>query len=59
NVQGNTVSPVSRIRSTITELIFVPAEVKDGLYLLNLQLSPLPLDAVPSRPVLYQLNEIA
>ncbi len=41
---------------TITELIFVPDEVKDGLYLLNLQITSLELDASPSKPVLYQLH---
>jgi len=43
---------------TITEMIFVPNEVLDGKYLLNLQIAPFVLDASPSRPVIYQLNEI-
>ena len=38
---------------TITELIFVPNTVKDGLFLLDLQVAPFALDAAPSRPVLY------
>ncbi len=38
---------------TITELIYVPDEVENGLYILNLQLSNVVLDAVPSRPILY------
>ncbi|MCC2545596.1 cyclase family protein [Hymenobacter sp. BT175] len=42
---------------TITELIFVPDEVADGLYLLNLQVTSLELDASPSKPVLYELTE--
>ncbi|GAB2953256.1 cyclase family protein [Hymenobacter coalescens] len=48
-----------RIRrgATITELIFVPDTVPDGLYLLNLQVTMLELDASPSRPVLYALSE--
>lgn len=41
---------------TITELIYVPNEVKDGLYLLNLQIAPFHLDASPSKPVLYALE---
>lgn len=45
----------TRSAATITELIFVPDEVLDGLYLLNLQITSLELDASPSKPVLYQL----
>jgi arylformamidase len=46
-----------RIHSTITELIFVPEEIQDGLYLLNLQIISLEMDASPSKPVLYKLTE--
>src|SRR5690606_9918658 len=45
-----------RQNATITELIFVPDAVKDGLYLLNIQLTSLTLDASPSKPVLYALQ---
>ena len=45
-----------RADATITELIFVSDEVPDGLYLLNLQITSLELDASPSKPVLYRLN---
>ncbi|MGB3590974.1 MAG: cyclase family protein [Nonlabens sp.] len=45
------------LNATITELIYVPDEVVDGLYLLNLQIAPLVNDAAPSRPVLYKLIE--
>lgn len=38
---------------TITELIYVPNEVPDGLYLLNLQFAPFENDASPSRPILF------
>jgi len=44
-----------RREATITELIFVPDEVPDGLYLLNLQVTSLMLDASPSKPILYSL----
>lgn len=40
---------------SITELIFVPDNVPDGRYLLNLQLAPIHNDAVPSRPLLFTL----
>ena len=45
----------TRCGSTITELIFVPDQVKDGLYLLNLQITSLENDASPSKPILYPL----
>ena len=43
---------------TITEMIFVPNEIKDGQYLLNLQVAPFSTDAAPSRPILYKINEL-
>ncbi|WP_066507034.1 cyclase family protein [Rufibacter sp. DG15C] len=49
----------TRLASTITELIFVPDAVADGLYLLNLQVTSLVLDASPSKPVLYALTQAA
>ena len=39
---------------TITELIYVPNNVEDGLYMLNLQVAAFANDAAPSRPVLYK-----
>ena len=44
-----------RIDATITELIFVPNNVSDGVYLLNIQMASFENDASPSRPVLYKL----
>jgi kynurenine formamidase len=41
---------------TITELIYVPDEVKDGEYLLNLQVAPFDNDAAPSRPVIFEFG---
>ena len=43
------------LQRTITEMIFVPDEVRDGEYLLELQLPRFMNDAAPSRPVLYAL----
>lgn len=43
---------------TITELIYVDNDVKDGIYLLNLQTIPVDIDASPSRPVLYKVSKI-
>ncbi len=47
---------VPRRNATITELIFVPNYVEDGLYLLNLQVASFENDAAPSRPVLHKLT---
>lgn len=41
------------LRRTITEMIHVPDEVRDGEYLLELQVPNFMNDAAPSRPVLY------
>ncbi len=45
----------TRKDATITELIYVPDELKDGDYLLNLQTISIMNDASPSKPVLYKL----
>ena len=41
---------------TITEMIFVPDEIADGHYMLNLQIAPFVADASPSRPLIYPLK---
>jgi arylformamidase len=41
--------------ATITEFIYVPSQVPDGKYLLNLQTATFVNDATPSRPVLYKI----
>jgi len=46
----------TRCGATITELIYVPDHIADGLYLLNLQIASLQLDASPSKPILYSLS---
>lgn len=47
----------ARINSTITEMIFVNDAVKDGSYLLNLQIAPFENDASPSKPILFAINK--
>lgn len=42
---------------TITELVYIPDEVKDGYYLLNLQIASFGIDVSPSKPVLYRIEE--
>ena len=44
-----------RQNCTITEMIFVKNEIQDGVYLLNLQIASLELDASPSKPVVFQI----
>lgn len=48
---------VTRMDATITEMIFVPHTVKDGSYLLNLQIASFENDASPSKPVLYKIKK--
>jgi hypothetical protein len=36
-------------------MIYVPDAVKDGMYLLNLQIAPFTADASPSRPVIFKI----
>ncbi len=45
-----------RMDCTITEFIYVPNRVKDGSYLLNLQIAPFENDATPSKPILYKIE---
>lgn len=45
-----------RMFRTITEMVFVPDDLEDGHYLLNLQIAPFLSDAAPSRPVLFDLK---
>jgi len=44
-----------RRNCTVTELIYAKNEIKDGLYLLNLQTASFEIDVSPSKPVLFQL----
>lgn len=65
---GSSAGSVSRVSSgddgprcsrTITELCYVPdAAAPDGLYLLQLVVAPIHLDAAPSRPVLFPLRPL-
>ena len=43
---------------TITEMIFAYEDIKDGSYLLNLQIPGFVSDAAPSRPILYRVNDL-
>jgi kynurenine formamidase len=45
----------TQLQKTITEFIFVPNEVNDGTYILNLQIASFENDASPSKPILYKI----
>jgi kynurenine formamidase len=56
--QGSTELPTQdACRRTITEMVFVPNDVPDGRYLLTIQTPHIVSDAVPSRPILFYLEE--
>ena len=45
-----------RFDATITEFIYVSNKIKDGSYLLNLQIASFHNDAAPSKPILYKFE---
>nr|WP_199001545.1 cyclase family protein [Flavobacterium sp. ASV13] len=45
----------ARLNATITEMIYVPNEIEDGNYILNLQIASFENDASPSKPILYKI----
>lgn len=51
----NSLNADARHDATITEMVFIKDEVKDGSYLLNLQIASFENDASPSKPTLYKL----
>ena len=46
----------ARLDCTITEMIFVPNEIPDGSYILNIQIASFENDASPSKPILYKIE---
>ena len=53
----NQVNDDARFNCTITEMIYVNDDVKDGSYILNLQFASFENDASPSKPVLYKIEK--
>jgi len=45
----------TQFHKTITEFIYVPNEIYNGSYFLNLQIASFENDASPSKPVLYKI----
>ena len=52
----NSLNADARLDATITEMIYVPDSIKDGSFLLNLQIAPFENDASPSKPVLFEIT---
>ena len=48
----------SRQNATISEMIYVPNDIRDGTWLLNLQIPAFGCDAAPSRPVLIPCRKL-
>jgi arylformamidase len=44
-----------QIHKTITELVYVEDNIKDGIYFLNIQIAAFELDVSPSKPLLYTM----
>ncbi len=47
----------SNLHNTITEMVYIKDAIKDGNYMLNLQITPFTPDASPSRPLLFEITE--
>ncbi len=47
----------TRVNCSITELIYVPGNIADGIYLLNIQIASLESDASPSKILLFELKQ--
>lgn len=45
----------TQLQKTITEMIYVPNDVYDGTFILNIQIASFENDASPSKPVLYKV----
>lgn len=43
---------------TISELVYIPDGIKDGNYLLNLQIASFEIDVSPSKPILYKFERL-
>ena len=55
--QGDSLAgQATRPEATITEMVFAPNRLADGLYAMSLQIAPFVTDAAPSRPLLFPLE---
>ena len=53
--EATTSTLATRAHTTVTEFAYIPADVPDGPYLLEIQVPAISGDAVPSRPLLYPI----
>lgn len=53
--EATTRSLAARPQATVTEFAYIPPDVPDGPYLLEIQVPAIAGDAVPSRPLLYPI----
>jgi kynurenine formamidase len=51
----NDLNEDARMNCTITEMIFAKDEIRDGSYILNIQIASFENDASPSKPILYTI----
>jgi len=51
----NCLNEDARKNCTITELVYVNDTIKDGSYILNIQIASFENDASPSKPILYKI----
>ena len=51
------IDPDAYSLKTITEMVFIPNDVADGNYFLNIQIPAFVADAAPSRPILYRIQQ--
>jgi kynurenine formamidase len=47
----------TRTSATISEMVYVPNEIRDAYYFLNIQIASFNLDVSPSKPVLYKITD--
>lgn len=52
---SHSVNAENHSMNTITEMIYVPDGIKDGEYILNIQIASFKSDASPSRPVIFKI----
>ena len=57
DTRGKKYNPKTK-NKTITEMIFVENTILDGIYLLNIQIPAFVADAAPSRPIIFEINEL-
>lgn len=56
--QSHRLAAESWRQKTISEMLYVPDEVQDGIYLLSIQVPAFCTDAAPSRPIVYRVDKV-